>query len=304
MNKIRSISASVIALLFIAMISSCTEDTTIDTKNSAYVPVIYGTITNQDVRQQIQVSSSSAYFDKETNKRIAKAIVTLKEDSGMVSKSYVLAQDSVGSGIYATKDPMMGKPGWNYRLSVVMDFDNDGSDEEYTAECNMPKALKVDSCNISKKKVGEYTLYALNISAQDDGDVDNYYMGKYSINGVWYNKISKYIAFNDLSLNGEYVKNLSVWNFNDVADKSKFSDDDAKDMIFMSPGDSMVVEFSNISKAYFNFINECTSQKNGSNPMFGGPPANISTNISNGARGFFTAYGVSVVSAKAPELNK
>ena len=58
MNKIRSISASVIALLFIAIISSCTEDTTINTKNSAYVPVIYGTITNQDVRQQIQVRAS------------------------------------------------------------------------------------------------------------------------------------------------------------------------------------------------------------------------------------------------------
>jgi hypothetical protein len=125
-------------------------------------------------------------------------------------------------------------------------------------------------------------------------------MGKYSINGVWYNKISKYIAFNDVSLNGEYVKNLSVWNFNDVGDKSKFSDDDAKDMIFMSSGDSMVVEFSNISKAYYHFIDECASQKNGSNPMFGGPPANISTNISNGARGFFTAYAVSSMSAKAP----
>lgn len=301
MTKIRSISAYVIALLSIAIISSCTEDTTINTKNSAYVPVIYGTITNQDVRQQIQVSSSSGYFDKEVNKRIANAVVTIKEDSGMVSKSYVLTQDSVGSGIYVTKDPMKGKPGWTYSLSVVMDFNNDGSNEEYTAECMMPEALKVDSFNISKKKVGEYTLYSLNISAQDDGDVENYYMGRYSINGAWYNKISKYIMFNDVSLNGEYVKNLSVWNFNDVADKSKFSDDDAKDMIFMSPGDSMVVEFSNISKAYFNFINECASQKNGSNPMFGGPPANISTNMSNGARGFFTAYGVSVVSAKAPE---
>jgi len=72
----------------------------------------------------------------------------------------------------------------------------------------------------------------------------------------------------------------------------------------MSSGDSMVVEFSNISKAYYNFINECASQKNGSNPMFGGPPDNISTNISNGARGFFTAYGVSSMSAKAPELSK
>lgn len=301
MNKMKYISALAIGAIFTTGMFSCTEDTTINTKDSAYVPVIYGAITDQNVRQQIQVSSSNGYFDKEANKMLADATVTLTEDSAMVSNTYVLTQDSVGSGIYATRDLMKGKPGWTYRLQVVMDFNNDGKTEEYTAECIMPKALKVDSFNISKKKVGEYTLYSLNISAQDDGDVENYYMGKYSINGVWYNKISKYIMFNDVSLNGEYVKNLSVWNFNDVGDKSKFSDDDAKDMIFMSAGDSMVVEFSNISKAYFNFINECASQKNGSNPMFGGPPANISTNISNGARGFFTAYGISVVSAKAPE---
>ena len=79
MTKIRSISAFVIALLSIAIISSCTEDTTINTKNSGYVPVISGTITNQEVRQQIQVSSSSGYFDKEVNKRIANAVVTIKD---------------------------------------------------------------------------------------------------------------------------------------------------------------------------------------------------------------------------------
>jgi hypothetical protein len=301
MKKIKSISVSVITLLLISMTFSCTEDTTISTTDSAYVPVIYGTITDQNIRQQIQISSSSGYFDKEQNERISNAIVTLKEDSSVISHSYVLTQDSVGSGIYLTQDLIAGKPGWTYSLSVIMDFNNDGVTEEYIAESTMPEKLKVDSFNITKKKVGEYTLFSLNISAQDQGDEDNYYFGRYNINGVWYNKISKYIAFNDVSLNGQYVKDLSVWNFNDIQDKDKFSDDDAKDMVFLSPGDSMIVEFSNISKAYFYFINECSSQKNGSNPMFGGPPANISTNISNGARGFFTAYAVSMVGGKAPE---
>lgn len=301
MNKIKSILVSVIAFFLMSITFSCTEETTINTTDSAYVPVIYGTITDQNIRQQIQISSSSGYFDKEQNKRISNAIVTLKEDSSVISHSYVLTQDSVGSGIYLTHDPVRGKTGWSYSLSVTMDFNNDGVAEEYTAACTMPEKLKVDSFNITKKKVGEYTLYSLNISAQDQENEENYYFGKYSINGVWYQKISKYIEFNDVSLNGLYVKNLSVWNFNDIQDKSKFSDDDAKDMVFLTSGDSMVVEFSNISKAYFNFIDDCAHQKNGSNPMFGGPPANISTNLSNGARGFFTAYAVSEVGGKAPE---
>ena len=301
MEKIKSISVSIIALFMMTITFSCTEDTIINTTDSAFVPVIYGTITDQNIRQQIQISSSSGYFDKEQNKRISNAVVTLREDSSLISRSYVLTQDSVGSGIYLTQDPFIGKPGWTYRLSVTMDFNNDGVAEEYTAACTMPEKLNIDSFNITKKKVGEYTLFSLNINAKDQENVDNYYFGKYSVNGVWYHKISKYIAFNDVSLDGQYVKNLSVWNFNDIQDKSKFSDDDAKDMVFLTSGDSMVVEFSNISKAYFDFINDCTHQKNGSNPMFGGPPANISTNISNGARGFFTAYAVSTVGGKAPE---
>lgn len=301
MEKIKSISVWITALFFMAVTNSCTEDTTINTTDSAYIPVIYGTITDQNIRQQIQISSSNGYFDKEQNKSISNAVVTLSEDSSVISHSYVLTQDSVGSGIYLTPHPVMGKPGWTYKLSVLMDFNNDGTAEEYTATCTMPEKLKVDSFNVTKKEVGEYTLFSLNISAQDQKDEENYYFGKYAINGVWYNKISKYIAFDDMSLNGQYVRNLSVWNFEDIKDKSKFSDDDAKDMVFMSSGDSIVVEFSNISKDYFDFINDCTAQKDGSNPMFGGPPANISTNISNGARGFFTAYAVSIVGGKAPE---
>jgi len=301
MKKIYSIPAFVIAICLVTITYSCTEDTTIHTKTSAYVPVIYGAITDQNIRQQIQISSSSSYFDKEENKRISNAVVTLKEDSSVLSRTYILTQDSVGSGIYFTEQPIAGKPGWTYKLSVTMDFDNDGISEEYTAESIMPQKLTIDSFNITKNKVGEYTLYSLNISAQDQGNEENYYLGRYNINGIWYNKISKYIVFDDTSLDGQYVKDLAIWYFNDVNDKSKFSDDDAKDMVFLSSGDNMKVEFSSINKEYYDFINDCTNQKNGSNPMFGGPPANISTNISNGARGFFTAYAISSVGDKVPE---
>ena len=65
MEKIKSISVSIIALFMMTITFSCTEDTIINTTDSAFVPVIYGTITDQNIRQQIQISSSSGYFDKE-----------------------------------------------------------------------------------------------------------------------------------------------------------------------------------------------------------------------------------------------
>lgn len=99
------ISVSIISL------DSCIEDTTIPTTDSAYVPVIYGTITDQDIRQEIQITSSRGYFDKKVNARISDARVILSEDSAAIHHTYILLQDSVGSGIYKTKDKMRGKPG-------------------------------------------------------------------------------------------------------------------------------------------------------------------------------------------------
>jgi len=303
-NKHTKAYISTVAVISFSILSSCTEDTTIKTSDSTPVPVIYGTITDHNVRQEIDLSSSTGYFDKSKNKRISNATVTLEEDSALVSHSYNLTQDSVGSGIYKTHDAIAGKPGWTYKLTVNMDFNQDGTAETYTADCTMPQRVKLDSINATKQKEGEYTMYSLNISAQDPANEKNYYLCKYSINDTLYNKISKYIYFDDTSLNGLYVNNLAIWNFFDISNKSKFSSDDIADMVFLSGGEKMYVEVSNITKGYYDFINDCQSQKDGSNPFFGGPPANISTNISNGARGYFTAYSTSGASCIVPKNYK
>lgn len=279
---------------------SCTEDTTITTSDSTPVPVIYGTITDHNVRQQINLSSSTDYFDKSQNKRISNATVTLQEDSVGVTHYYTLTQGSVGSGIYMTANPMAGRPGWKYKLTVNMDFNQDGTPETYLAECTMPQRLNVDSIGVTKMKEASYTVYSLNISAQDPGNEKNYYICKYSVNDSLYNAISKYIPFDDTGLDGMYVKELAIWHFFDKSNKSKFDDQEANNMVFLSAGDKISAEVGNITKGYSDFIISCQNQKDGSNPFFGGPPANIPTNLSNGARGYFTAYATSSAKCVVP----
>jgi len=46
----------------------------------------------------------------------------------------------------------------------------------------------------------------------------------------------------------------------------------------------------NIERAYFDFISDCSRERRGENPFFGGPPSNISTNLSAGAVGCFTSF--------------
>ena len=101
MKKFRiSLPAYILFFLTAALFSACTEDITIKTDNSAPVLVVYGTLTDQLKKQEIQLSSSSGYFDAEANKRISGATVTLQEDSNNVVRTYNLIEDSSKRGVY------------------------------------------------------------------------------------------------------------------------------------------------------------------------------------------------------------
>lgn len=286
-------------VLIASTLFSCTEDTTIDTTVSEPIPVIYGTITDRLSHQEIQVSRSCAYFEKEENKKISEADVTVEEDSIGIKNVYTFSFDSV-AGVYKSDLLMAGRPGRTYKLSVSMDFNEDSVAERYEAQSIMPEKLYLDSITITKISMGGHMFYSININAQDPAGIDNYYFSRYSVDDTLYNKISKYIYFDDTSLDGMYVGNLAIANFYDISEREDMNDDDAYDMVFLFPGERFNLEVSNITKGYSYFIEDCQSQKDGSNPLFGGPPANISTNISNGAAGYFAAFSIDSASCIVP----
>jgi hypothetical protein len=56
-------------------------------------------------------------------------------------------------------------------------------------------------------------------------------------------------------------------------------------------GDTLGLEIRGVSKDYARYIDEFTEVYGGSNPMFGGVPANVRGNVSGGAIGYFWAHG-------------
>jgi hypothetical protein len=56
-------------------------------------------------------------------------------------------------------------------------------------------------------------------------------------------------------------------------------------------GDKITLEIRGVSKDYYRFIHEFGNVYGGSNPMFGGAPANVRGNVNNGAIGYFWAHG-------------
>jgi hypothetical protein len=56
------------------------------------------------------------------------------------------------------------------------------------------------------------------------------------------------------------------------------------------PGDTVTLITSSITKEYYDFIIELQTEIGYKDPLFSGPPANVSTNLTNGAVGYFSAY--------------
>ena len=61
---------------------------------------------------------------------------------------------------------------------------------------------------------------------------------------------------------------------------------------YINPGDTITLGVYNTTKSVFNFYSQAYESVIRSNPMFGGPPANIESNFSNGVKGFFEVYTI------------
>jgi hypothetical protein len=286
----------VFSVCLLVMFASCTETIDINTENSKPVIVIYGTVTDELSYQEVSVSSSAGYFDNKVNPKISGAKVTITSGSDM----YSLKEVSGTPGLYRTTTKMAGVPGRTYKLRVEVDYNGDGVNEVYEATADMEGKVPLDSIEVGRQLLSQYNYFPVKIFAQDPSTED-YYLCRYEINDSVYNKISRYIVFDDTSVNGQYIDGIPVGYFPDVKDKSKYSDSDVKEMTFMAEGDSVKFRMSRITKGYYRFLFQCQQEKNGEDPFFGGPLSNIDTNISNGGTGYFAAFAVSEAKGVAPK---
>jgi hypothetical protein len=265
---------------------SCEESININTKNSPPVIVIYGSFTNDTAFQYLQITSSSPYFDNEPNRGISGANVFIKSSTNDIIN---FTENDTYSGFYDTDTRVAFIPGLTYYLNVEVDFDNDGVTEIYTATSQMPMPVEIDSIVLRNFQIVSEKHHALYLYAQDP-PTEDYYLNMYKINGIpVLNKISEYSPMNDKAFNGQYVNGLMMQIFDDAEYKS--------DSIYLTQGDIVEFGMARIEKGYYNFILQCKDEIRGESPFFGSPASNITTNISNGAKGYFTCYPVTKMEA-------
>ena len=295
--KLRHINLFIIvSLLFFG---SCTAPFDIETNDSDPVIVIYGCLTDETETQKVRITRSSPYFENKTNEVVENAFVSISDSEGNTfSMSYR------ENGYYESDSKIDVKENVTYKLKVEVDFDNDGTTEIYEAETTVPPIVPADSIVIKHMDIMGYKHYALNLSMQDPPGEENYYMFRFVVNDSLTNfKISELLLSSDELYNGSYIKNTTIIYFEDGNDEKNFEQAEDSDVksYFVYPGDKIDFQVVNIEKGYYHFTRECITEKSGENPFFGGPPSNITTNISNGGVGYFTSYKIFSLITKIPE---
>jgi hypothetical protein len=245
------------ALLLIFSFSSCEKVVDLNLDTSSPSIVIQGNVFDHDGPYMIQISKTVAFTESNIFPAVSKAKVTISDNLG---NSERLTETSPGTYMTST---LKGIPGATYTLTVVAE----GS--TYTAVSTMPEPVDIDRIYIRKSDVGSNREVAFDF--HDPAGIDNYY------------RVIEYV--NDSLKTGVNVGNDKLYQ-GKIITYSLGSSSIKKDSVLQS-GDRVRIQFECIDKGVYEYFR--TTKGNGDQST---SPTNPTSNISNGALGYFSACTV------------
>ncbi|MET4083124.1 hypothetical protein ABIB40_003093 [Pedobacter sp. UYP30] len=245
-----------VILLF--SLASCKKIVQVDTSAAPPQIVIEGKITDGFEDQVVTISKSINYDDTGEYPRLTGAAVKVTDNKGNV---YKFLETSAGS--YHHK--MQGVSGRTYALSVNL------QGQTYSATSTMPNPVKLDSIGVitnnffNKERINPIIYFT------DPKEEINFYHFNLFVNS----KISK----------RTYASSDRLTNGNTTQIQFFYDDGDNEKLI---AGDKISVEMECVDKAIYNYWYALVQQA-GNGPNQGATPSNPTSNISNGALGYFSA---------------
>ena len=261
---------------------SCTQRIDIHVDDAPPRLVIYGTI-NTDARQHsIRITRSAGYFTTESPEGVSDAVVTISDDEGRVIP---LIENDTVPGWYQTDANVYGEEGRTYTLDVFMDNET----THYRSEAYLQHINHIDSIDLQSSLLFRQSVEVL-LYAQDIGGYTNYCIFVAINDSVVNSRISRFMVMDNALFRGMYMNGIACYYLDQDPD-SEFRNE------VLHVNDVVTLNINAISPEYATFISNAQAELRGSNPIFGGPPANVPSNIrcispANGqpALGFFTAY--------------
>ena len=258
------------------MFTSCTDKIDIDLGTTYTRFVVDGVITTDTMAHYVKLTKSIDYYTPTDVPPVSNATVTINDGFETV----ILEESDSAAGLYLTPEDYFGVPERTYQLNIELQEAINGQ-TNYSAASKLYAVAPVDSIKVVYKE--EWEAWELQLFATDPLAVNFYMFDVYKNGKLLTDTIDEVGISDDKYFNGNFTYGAAVYYFiKENPDEELF------------PGDSIKLRMAGITSEYYTFVTDLMNETfEFRNPLFSGPPANISTNISNGGMGFFTAYAVS-----------
>jgi hypothetical protein len=273
-------------IVFIFLLSwrliSCTERIDIELDESTVRLVVEGAVTTDTMVHKVTLSKTTSYYYSQKAPAVSGALVSIRGGGSIIQ----LHEET--PGVYETDSSFFGIEGEAYTLDIVLPIAVGGY-TEYTATSVMSNTVTIDSLQLLfHPDWSENGFWEVKCYFQDPPSAD-YYRYLVTRNGkLLTDTLNEWFVTDDRFFNGEYVNGTTVAVLDQGSEDEKLNE-----------GDEIIIELNCIGRDYAGFLSEAQLELMGSNPLFSGPPANVTGNISNGAIGFFAAYTASRAKVKA-----
>lgn len=262
-----------LALLISVALSACTEQIELDLNTDENVRlVVDAMITTESKAHLVDLTLTTDFFQEGIPDRAEDAVVSISDGT----TTEILTEDEPGK--YYTSDGFAGEVNKSYTLKI----DYDG--ETYTGTSILPPVATLDSINVVsfepeedpfEEEEGPLDNNSVIAYFQEPAELGDFYIFKMLINGEYYTKgIQDWFFTDDTAVNGSYIADAEFFRFP------------------AEPGDTITFEQFSITEEVFDNLNAVLLETIFRGGLFDGAPANVPSNIDNGAIGAFIAADI------------
>ena len=256
-----------ISLIISLAFSACTEPIELELNSDDNVRlVVDGLLTTDTTSHLINLSLTTDYFKEGTPDRATNAIVSISDGAS----TEILTE--VEPGKYFTSDNYAGEVNKTYTLEIEY------NGETYISRSNLLPVAPLDSIKVYSfdPEEGEEDNNAVFPFFQEPAQAGNFYIFKMLINGEYFtDTIQDWFFTDDIGVNGSYIGDAEFFVF------------------YAEKGDTITFEQFSMSKEVYENLQAVQLETEFRGGLFDGAPANVPSNVNNGALGAFITADVS-----------
>ena len=264
----------IFALLALLSLLACEKTIELDVQQLEAILIVEGRVSNQYQQQEVKLTKSRPFGSTGKAPTVSGALVLVKDDANHEFR-FVEKEP----GWYVSEQAFAGMSGRTYTLII------EAEGKSYQATEKMNSIVTQDSLSyrIDEEEMKDPTdsarFYEVLLYVKEPQETEDYYLFNFYRNGKLENDEGRTIYFSEDKLLNGRVDGLPF-------------------PIYYAREDEAKIEIYNISRNAFRFYSDLAANLGNDGGMFSGQPANVYTNLSGGARGYFLVAPVASASLK------